>query len=291
MDGFLLVEEAFGESFPTPEEINSSSGAERRRLLRKCAELEVRIAEYFDHDAIFAWHPFSGSDTLEVIEMERGMVGNSKAIVGIVSGALWAMELITDHMAFAIRLADDRENLHKDAEIMLEKALAYVRQLAGAGADAAYVPNDQAFNSGPYFAPANYKEFVLPYAKKLFSEIRRAGMLGIYHTDGNIMPLLDMIMETGAHALQSIDPMAGMDIKEVKGHTNGRLALIGNVQCSLLQEGPEAEIRRSARYCLAHASSGSGYVFMASNSIFHGMPLSNYRIMQDEYARFVAPNL
>jgi hypothetical protein len=27
---------------------------------------------------------------------------------------------------------------------------------------------------------------------------------------------------------------------------------------------------------------------MASNSIFAGMPLANYHVMQDEYARFVA---
>ena len=129
---------------------------------------------------------------------------------------------------------------------------------------------------------------MLPYAESLFAEIRRLGMIGVYHSDGNVATLLESIMALGAHALQSIDPMAGMDIKQVKQQTQGRLALLGNVQCNLLQEGPEAAIRRIARYCLTHASPGSGYVFMASNSIFAGMPLANYHVMQDEYGRFVA---
>ena len=113
-------------------------------------------------------------------------------------------------------------------------------------------------------------------------------MIGVYHTDGDVTTLLEPIMALGSHALQSIDPMAGMDIKRVKQQTQGRLALLGNVQCNLLQEGPEEAIRQSARYCLTHASPGSGYVFMASNSIFAGMPLANYHVMQDEYDRFVA---
>ena len=151
----------------------------------------------------------------------------------------------------------------------------------------AYLPNDVAHNDGPYFAPAIFAELVLPYARSLFAEIRRLGMIGVYHSDGNVGTLLEAIMALGAHALQSIDPMAGMDIEGMKQQTQGRLALWGNVQCNLLQEGPEEAIRRSARYCLTHASPGSGYVFMASNSIFAGMPLANYHVMQDEYARFV----
>jgi len=286
VDAFELAQEAFGETFPSYEELNRSSGKIRTALIEKCARLEMMIAERYDHDAIFAWNPFAGEISLEVISLERKMIGDSKAIIGMVPSVFWAIEIITDHMAFSVRLAEDMRGLHIDAERMLERGIRRVHELADAGADVAYVPNDQAFNSGTYLPPKIYEELVLPYAQKLFSEIRKTGLIGIYHTDGNIMSILDMICATGAHGLQSIDPMAGMDIKKVKEQTYGKLALVGNVQCNLLQEGPEDAIRMSARYCLEHASPGSGYVFMASNSIFPGMPLSNYHIMQDEYRKF-----
>ena len=80
--------------------------------------------------------------------------------------------------------------------------------------------------------------------------------------------------------------MAGMDIAEVKRRCHGRMALMGNVQCNLLQDGPAEAIRRSALYCLEHASPGGGYVFGTSNTIFPGMPLANYHYMLDVYHEF-----
>jgi uroporphyrinogen decarboxylase len=287
-DMFCLVPEALARPFPAEESIDNSSGKKRKELVQTCAEMYLEIADLYDHDCIFVWHPFDGDGSLDVISALRGLVGNDRAILGLVNYALWGLEQISDHVGFAIKLVEDRDSLHAEAAAYQERAVRRVRALAEAGADVAYVPNDVAFNDGPYFAPPVYEELIFPYAQTIFAEIRKSGMLGVYHTDGNIMKLLDQIMALGAHALQSIDPLAGMDIREVKAKTDGRLALLGNVQCDLLQEGPESAIRESARYCLTHASPGSGYVYMASNSIFEGMPLSNYLVMQDEYNRFVA---
>jgi uroporphyrinogen decarboxylase len=291
VDAFLLTEEVFGEHFFTAEEIAAAVPEDRPELIEQCARLHVQVASRYDYDAILVLHPFCGPANLEVIARIKALsVDEPRAIIGMVPGAFWAFETVSDHFEFASRLVEDMAGLHKDAQVMLEAAIKRVHELKKAGADVAYVPNDQAFNSGPYFSPAIYEQLVLPYAQKLFAEIRSLGMIGIYHSDGYIMELLDFIMKTGAHGLQSIDPMAGMDIKEVKERTYGKLSLLGNVQCNLLQEGPESAIRASARYCLQHASPGSGYVFMASNAIFQGLPLENYHIMQDEYDRFVSGN-
>jgi hypothetical protein len=35
--------------------------------------------------------------------------------------------------------------------------------------------------------------------------------LAIKHTDGNIMPLIDMIIDSNIDCLDTIDPLAGMD--------------------------------------------------------------------------------
>ncbi|MEA1952739.1 MAG: uroporphyrinogen decarboxylase family protein [Planctomycetota bacterium] len=64
------------------------------------------------------------------------------------------------------------------------------------------------------------------------------------------------------------------------------MALMGNVQCNLLQDGPTEASRQSALYCLEHASPGGGYIFGSSNTIFLGMPLANYHYMLDIYHEF-----
>jgi uroporphyrinogen decarboxylase len=100
--------------------------------------------------------------------------------------------------------------------------------------------------------------------------------------------VLDQLLACEPQALQSIDPMAGMDIAVVKRLTHGKMALMGNVQCNLLQDGPLPAIRDSALYCLRHASPGGGYIFSTSNTIFPGMPLAHYEYMLAVFREFCA---
>ena len=78
------------------------------------------------------------------------------------------------------------------------------------------------------------------------------------------------------------------DIAVTKKRCRGRMALMGNVQCNLLQDGPLDAIRESALYCLKNASHGGGYIFSTSNTIFPGMPLAHYEYMLDVFREFVA---
>lgn len=95
-------------------------------------------------------------------------------------------------------------------------------------------------------------------------------------------------LSLGAACFQSVDPMAVMDIAAVTRRCHGRMALMGNVQCSLLQDGPQEAIRKSALYCLENAAPGGGYIFGTSNTIFPGMPLENYEYMLQVYREFCA---
>ena len=99
------------------------------------------------------------------------------------------------------------------------------------------------------------------------------------HSDGDLMGIMDQILDIGPNVLQSIDPMAGMDIKEVKKLTYGKMALMGNVHCGYLQDGPIEKIIESSAYCIEHGTPGGGFIFSSSNSIFKGVPLENYHAM------------
>ena len=107
------------------------------------------------------------------------------------------------------------------------------------------------------------------------------GFYVIKHTDGNIMPILDQLVETAPHALHSIDPMAGVDIAVVKRMVGDRVCLIGNVNCATLDSGTADEIAASTRYALQQGMPGGGYIFSTSNCIYTGMPLANYERMLD----------
>ena len=183
-------------------------------------------------------------------------------------------------------LAERPEDLHTEARTLSRRALGLIDRMVDAGADFVHIVNDVAFNAGPFISPAQFHELVTPYLAEQVRRVRDRGAIPFVHSDGNIMPVLDDFLSTGAACFQSVDPMAGMDIAVVKARCQGRMALMGNVQCSLLQEGPREAIRAAALSCLRAASPGGGYIFGTSNTIFPGMPLENYECMLEAYREF-----
>jgi uroporphyrinogen decarboxylase len=122
-------------------------------------------------------------------------------------------------------------------------------------------------------------EFVFPYLKQLIAGYREMGYYVIKHTDGNIMPILDRLVDCAPHALHSLDPQGGVDLAEVKQRVGDRVCLIGNVNCGALQTGSEQEVIDSVRYALRSGAPGGGYIFSTSNCVYTGMPLDRYDLM------------
>jgi uroporphyrinogen decarboxylase len=212
--------------------------------------------------------------------------GGQVFIGGMCGGGIWAIESIRDWQQFAVMVMERPEEVHEEAERRCRAAMARIDLLVDAGADFVFLPNDVAFNSGPFISPGHFAEFVTPYWARQVQHTKDRGAVAIIHTDGQIMPILNQLISIGADVLHSLDPMAGVDIAEVKRRTYGKLVLMGNVQCNLLQDGPKAAIRASARYCLEHAGPGGGYIYSTSNTIFPGMPLENYEYMLEVFREF-----
>ena len=158
------------------------------------------------------------------------------------------------------------------------------------GCDAVVLLDDYADKNGPIMGPAYFKEFVLPYLNKTVKAIKEAGAYVIKHTDGNIWSIIDDIVETGIDAINPLEPVAGMDIGEVKKDYGERVCLIGNIDCGhLLCRGSEKEVREEVRRTIAAAAPGGGYIISSSNSLQLGVRPQNYLAMVEEakeYGRY-----
>ncbi len=182
---------------------------------------------------------------------------------------------------FAYRIADEPEEVIADAERMCRSAIEKNKRQREAGIDVALLCSDYCYNSGPFLSPAMFDEFITPFLTKICKAGRESGMYMIKHTDGNIMPIIDSLVAAGPHALHSLDPMAGVDIREVKRLYGDKVALCGNVHCAALQTGTDDEVRESAEYCLRYGGEGGGYIFATSNIPFAGMPPHRYEMILD----------
>jgi uroporphyrinogen decarboxylase len=259
---------------------------ERQLHRQEIADLYLATAERFEHSAIHLHpNPNREDETSRLIDLIREKSGDryflmlhGDATFGIPDG---------EHMHdFACRMVDEPEKLKAEARQLVESALARAERLRDhGGLDGFALCSDYCFNVGPFLSPAQFSEFVAPYLAELVQGYREMGFYAIKHTDGNIMPILDQLVQANPHALHSLDPQAGVDIAEVKRLYGDRVCLIGNVNCGLLDTGTDEEVIESARYALRHGMPGGGYVFSTSNCIYTGMRLSRYELMLEVWRR------
>ena len=186
---------------------------------------------------------------------------------------------------FAYRLADDFEGVLEDAERYCVTAIERNKRIIDAGVETLILCADYCYNMGPFVSPETFSQIVTPYLARIIEDGKKQGAYMIKHTDGDIMPIIDQLVECKPHALQSLDPMARVDIKEVKEKWGDKVALCGNVNCALMQTGTVEEVIESAEYCLTHGKPGGGYIYCTSNVPFKGLPADRYQLVLDVWIK------
>lgn len=282
---FFLTMEAFGKVHPSHRSYGQWDQMEEkeRQLHREdMAALYVATAERYEHNAIFLHqNPDTDDNVLRMIDAIRDKSGD-KFFLMMHGDATYGIPSGHDMEAFSYRMIDEPEKMKADAEGWVNSALARAERIkAHGGMDGFALCADYCFNNGPFISPSQFSEFVAPYLAKLIQGYRDMGFYTIKHTDGNIMPILDQLVQANPHALHSIDPQGGVDIAEVKRLYGDKVCLIGNVNCSALDTGTEEDVAASIRYALKYGMPGGGYIFSTSNCVYTGMPLSRYEFMLD----------
>lgn len=278
---FQLAEELLGKKHVSQEQLDQATGVERDRLLHENAELYVEEAESLDYSAInLTMGPHRFEDLAETMRIIERISGDQFMLTPHVDGTM-AIPNGANMMELSIRLSEEAEAVHTELEASANHAIEHAKRLVDAGAECFAMCADYCFNDGPFLSPRMFREFVTPYLAKVISAMREMGTYTVKHTDGNIMPILDQLVDARPHALHSIDPQAGVDLNEVKALVGDKVALCGNVSCAVLQTGTEADVIADSERALREGMPGGGFVFCTSNTPFVGMPLSNYLAMLD----------
>ncbi|MCL2404362.1 MAG: uroporphyrinogen decarboxylase family protein [Defluviitaleaceae bacterium] len=291
--GFTLAPEMFGINlYPSDlhrDVISRLSAADKDRRLNEVAQDIAKVFDALDY-CIIPGHFGAGYVDGTFISPERKFLfkkvrelTNGQRLLGYSADGTFALtpRIRSGTQSLAYRAANDPASLHAEAKQRMDTAIERNKYLAEAGVDVALLCSDYCDKSGPFLTPELFREFIQPYLSKIIEECKQLGMYTIKHSDGNIMPILDQLVECKPHALHSLDPACEVDIKEVKARVGHMVALCGNVNCALLQSGTDEELIAGAKYCLTHGRPGGGYIFTTSNLPFRGVPPHRYQMIID----------
>ena len=115
--------------------------------------------------------------------------------------------------------------------------------------------------------------------------LHRAGQRAAYHTCGGMMHLLDIILENGTDASETLSPPGvGGNITEpnrVRERFTGRVAMIGGMdQFNVLGTGGSGEIQREVQRLFDGFGKDGGYICSASDHFFEA-PVENLKAFAD----------
>ena len=165
-------------------------------------------------------------------------------------------------------------------ELSVEVNIEMAGECARRGADFIFTGDDYAAAERPFMSPKAFREFLYPGLKRVVAGFHEAGLPIIKHTDGRIGPLLEMILDSGIDCLDPIDPIAGLDIGQMKRDHGDRIALKGNVDCAhTLTFGSVQQVVEETKSVIAKAADGGGLIVSSSNSIHSSVKPGNYLAM------------
>ncbi len=188
---------------------------------------------------------------------------------------------------FLIKVFEEPEIVKALVKMSVDVNLIMAKEAVKRGIKIVYTGDDFAYNSGPIMSPKLFREIFYPELKRVVTGYKELGLLVIKHTDGNIMPIIDMIVDSGFDCLDPIDPIAGMDLSQIKSGYGSRICLKGNVDCSTtLTFKSEQETAEETKRCLEIAMPGGGYILSSSNSIHSAVKPENYLAMLDTLKKY-----
>ncbi len=201
-------------------------------------------------------------DTKATFWMMRGAFVRSWRLIGM------------ENLMF--KMFDNPQFVHDVAALMTEYSLEQLDMLAEAGLDVLIVEDDIADKNFPLIAPDQFREFINPYNRKLVEAAHGKGLKVVRHSDGNLWPILDILLDTGYDGLNPLEPQADMGLKKVKDYCGDRLCLLGNIDCiDLLPDGTTEEVEAAVKQAIDDAAAGGGLVICSSNSLHPGVNPEN----------------
>lgn len=288
---FFLTLESVGRVHPIHrnyEQWHQMSKTEQKLQLEDMAKAYIEVAEKYNHSAIFV-HPNPGrigelpgnnESTRRILETIRDLSGD-KYFLMVHGDPTLPIPTGDTMVEFAAEMYEEPEKLHEATKRNMEEAMSQCDELKKHPGllDGFALCSDYCFNANPFYNREMFAEFVQPYLKDILSYYRENGYYSIKHTDGNVMPILDMIVDCKPDAVHSLDPQGSVDLTEVKKLYGDKVCLIGNVNCGLMQTGTVEELENDVRRSLREGMPGYGYIFSSSNCVYTGLDLERYEIM------------
>lgn len=155
----------------------------------------------------------------------------------------------------------------------------------GENVDIICIGDDLGTQDSLLMSPKTYREILKPIHADYISFIKdRTDAKVFFHTDGDVSPLIDDLIEIGVDILNPIQTSAGnmSDLSELKGRFGDEIVFCGAIDTqNVLPNGSPEDVRSEVKRVIGTLGPGGGYLLSSVHTIMEEVPAENVLAMVD----------
>jgi uroporphyrinogen decarboxylase len=171
---------------------------------------------------------------------------------------------------FALQLIEKVVDVHcRLLEIYLEDAGPYL--------DIIELPGDDYAALRPIISPAMFDRYFAPAWRRIIELVRQGAPRAkiLFHSDGNMEPFLERLIELGVDIFHCLEPLPGVDMGRIKATYGDRLCFWGAIDIKRAMTGDTAGVEAEVRERIRVLGPGGGYVVAPANHLQPDVPVGN----------------
>jgi hypothetical protein len=184
-----------------------------------------------------------------------------------------------------MRLMKDLHTNPDMANTILDKLLEYnlekAERLLSLGCDGLSVSEDWGNNYSMFINPTLWRQYFKPRYRAIFEKAKQRGKLVFFHSDGNITPIVEDLVEIGVDCLNPVQPEC-MNQVEIKQQYGKQITIDTGVSNQhTLPNGTPQEVRDETLHAIRHLAPGGGFVYGTSHFALYDVPIENVIALYD----------
>lgn len=245
-------------------------------------------------DAVYNYRPPAATaESPEAIQRLRSAAGRTHSAGGFFKagngGFFERMCSLARFEDVLMEISDDTARINHLADMLVNYNISEIETAISAGADAVSFGDDFGTQAGMLLSPDLWRHFFYPRYEKMIAIVKRAGRKALFHSCGQIAPILDDFARLG---FDSIWPQQSLyDPYELAAHCKElKLAMCIHIdRANVMTLGSPGDVRRAVETAIDayKPQNGGSWLYV---EIDNGFPFENIKALFETIEKYRRPD-
>jgi hypothetical protein len=176
---------------------------------------------------------------------------------------------------FSIAMIEQPELVEEFMDRITTHLAKLAEELCKLDFDIIWAADDIAYKTSSFFSPNVYRNVLLPYTRRVAEKITKPWL---YHSDGNLLPVLDDLISQGMNAIHPLEP-GTMDLEFLRDNYKDKIAFTGGVALTILEGGTVEETIADTKRLLDIFKGNASYLCCTCNTVTPNVKPENLKAM------------